>query len=126
MHLTYRFCDDWLIFAQATDRSWWTTCTETWPEWLDAAEAAGLDATDHNAVDRLATAPDAVQVHMVMRVSAWDTELSPTASPVSSPTGAGLQGASACHCGGVIGFAAWQRLPESQYPDLEAFARQRQ
>ena len=86
MQLTYAFCDDWLIYARAADGSWWSTITETWPEWLDAARDAGIDPDDWEAVDDLATAPRAVETHMVPRVTAWDTELSPTASAVSGPT----------------------------------------
>ena len=85
MQLTYAFCDDWLIYARATDGSWWSTITETWPEWLDAARDAGIDPDDWEAVDDLATAPRAVETHMVPRVTAWDSDLSPTASAVSGP-----------------------------------------
>ena len=93
MQLTYAFCDDWLIYARAADGSWWSTITETWPQWLDAARDAGIDPDDDAAVDELATAPRAVETHMVPRVTAWDSDLSPTASVVSAPSAAGLQGA---------------------------------
>ena len=62
---------------------------------------------------------------MVPRVTAWDTELSPTASAVSAPTVAGLQGVSVAHAHGVVAFAAWTRVPDSQTADLEAFAARR-
>ena len=126
MRLTYVFCDDWLIYARAADGSWWSTITETWPQWLDAARDAGIDPNDWEAVDHLATAPNAVAQHMVPRVTAWDTELSPTASAVSAPTVAGLQGVSVAHAPGVVAFAAWTRVPDSQTTDLEAFAARRQ
>ena len=48
---------------------------------------------------------------MVPRVTAWDSELSPTASAVSGPTG--------------VAFATWERVPDSQTADLEAFAARR-
>lgn len=111
MQLTYAFCDDWLIYARAADGSWWSTITETWPEWLDAARDAGIDPDDWEAVDDLATAPHAVAQHMVPRVTAWDSDLSPTASAVAGPTG--------------VAFATWERVPDSQTTDLEAFAAPR-
>ena len=122
MQLTYAFCDDWLIYARAADGSWWSTITETWPQWLDAARDAGIDPDDDAAVDELATAPRAVATHMVPRVTAWESDLSPTASVVSAPSAAGLQGVSVAHAHGVAGFAAWTRVPDSQTADLEAFA----
>jgi hypothetical protein len=125
MRLTYACCDDWLIYARADDGSWWSTITETWPEWLDAASDAGIDPDDWEAVDDLATAPNAVEQHMVPRVTAWDSNLSPTASAVSAPTDAGLQGATAGDAQGVVGFAAWTRVPDSDVADLEALAARR-
>ncbi|MCA1571000.1 MAG: hypothetical protein LC798_11905 [Chloroflexi bacterium] len=109
MRLSYRLCDDWLIFAQADDGSWWIANTETWPEWLDAAENAGVNPTDYRAVERLASAEDSVERHMVPRVTAWNTELSPTASAVSHPLG-------------VVGFARWQRVADEDTHDLAARA----
>jgi len=125
MRLRYRFCDDWLIFAQADDRSWWTTNTETWLQWLDAAENAGVDPLDVAAVDRLTSAEDAVERHMVPLVTAWDSELSPTASAVSHPTGEHLGGVKATHRLGVVGFARWQRVRDDEARDLDDLATRR-
>lgn len=120
MQLTYRFCDDWLIFAQADDASWWMVNTETWPEWLDAAEDAGIDPADHTAVEQLTSAENAVERHMVPRVTAWNTQLSPTASPVSHPAGEHLGGVKRRHRLGVIGFACWERVPDGGVSTLLA------
>ncbi len=118
MRLTYGLCDDWLIFAQADDGSWWMTNTETWPEWLDAATDAGLDPLDHADVERLTGAEDAVERHMVPRVTAWNTDVSPTASPVSHPTGEHLGGLKHRHRPGVAGWARWERVPDEHTHDL--------
>jgi hypothetical protein len=118
MKLSYRFSDDWFIYAQATDGSWWSANTETWPEWLDAAKQAGADRRVFDAVTRLAGDEDATERHIVARVTAWDTELSPTATPVSRPTREGLQGVIRQHPLGFTGFASWERVPGDYTDDL--------
>ena len=116
MKREYRFCEDWLSSAQAEAGSWWTANTETWPEWLDAADEACVD------VDALTECEGAVERHMVPLVTAWNTGLSPTASAVSAPTGADLGGVTAPHALGVIGFPRWQRVPDEHTHDLSSRA----
>lgn len=122
MRLTFQFSEDWLIFARTDDGSWWTANCETWPEWLDAAERQGINPSDHEAVDALACADGAIEEHIVPRITAWDTQLSPTASAVSQPTAAGLQGAVAAHGSGFVGFAAWEPVPRAHWAELDQLA----
>ena len=112
MQLTYAFCDDWLIYARAADGSWWSTITETWPEWLDAARDAGIDPDDWEAVDDLATAPRAVEhAHGSAR---HRMGLRPVADRQRGVRPDRRRA-----------FATWTRVPDSQTADLEAFAARR-
>lgn len=104
MRLAYRFCDDWLIYAQADDGSWWTANTETWPEWADLADEHGVPAGE------IGTSPGDVERYMVPRITAWDTALSPTANLVSRPTG--------------IEWARWERVPDEYADNLAALPRE--
>jgi hypothetical protein len=122
VHLTYAFCDDWLIYAKAPDGSWWMTNTETWPEWADAAEAAGVDLYDLAALGSFPEGEDGVHEHMVPRVTAWNTELSPTASMVSHAHGGQLRGAKVEHAHGTVGFPAWEPVPAEDWTGLAARA----
>lgn len=119
MRLTFQFAEDWLIFARADDGSWWTTCCETWPEWLDAAEKNGVDPDDWDAVDRLAAVDGAIEQHIIPRITAWDTTLSPTASVVSQTTGAGLLRAITEHRRGYLGIPAWEQVPPIHWAELD-------
>jgi hypothetical protein len=92
MKLAYRFTDDWLIYAQAEDGSWWCTITETWPAWGDLPDGADQES---NAVER----------YMVPLVSAWNTELSPTAEIISGPQG--------------LRWERWERVPDEYTHDLD-------
>ncbi len=47
--LTYKFCDDWFIYAEDDQGRLWTVCTELWPEWIDLPP--GTDQ-EENAVER--------------------------------------------------------------------------
>ena len=119
MRLRFRFCEDWLIFAQADDESWWIANTEMWPEWLNAAQHAHLDPNDDEEVARLTEDEHSTERWMLPCVTAWDTELSPTATTVSSPHPHGLQGTIAHHPLGYVGFAAWERVDEQDAPGLD-------
>lgn len=102
MQLAYRFCDDWLIYAQAADGSWWTANTETWPEWADLADEHGVPA------GAIGTGPGDVERYMVPLVTAWDSALSPTVNLVSRPTG--------------LTWACWERVPDKDTAGLHAHA----
>jgi hypothetical protein len=74
--LTYRFCEDWFIFAEDEFGNVYFESTEMWPEWLDVARAHYPDLSEMEAYEAFeeSKCDDSVERYMLpVAMRCWDS-----------------------------------------------------